>query len=261
MVTRILVTGASGTTGSALVHHLLAHGHEVTAVTRDPRRIPPRPGLTVSTTIVPARAAYLVAPAGPAVPDHDRANLAAAVGAGIRRVVKLSAIGTPETPVPLTQLGAWHQPGEEALRTSGLEWTILRPTTFASNSLAWAGDLRHGRPVPNVFGNGRQGVVDPADVAAVAAAALTTGDHDGRTYTLTGPELISVPEQVAQLGEVLGRPASTVEVPLEEAGVFAEGARLVRDGGNAIVTGDVHVVLGRPPRTYRDWAEDNRGRF
>ena len=152
----ILVLGATGTTGSALVDALLGRDLEVTAVTRNPPGVQPRPGLTVSQEIVPADAIYLVAPPGPEIPDHDRRHLRAAVDAGIGRVVKLSAIGTPETPVR-EALGGWHQPGEQAVRASGLRWTILRPTTFASNSLAWADDLRHGRPIANFWGDGKQG--------------------------------------------------------------------------------------------------------
>ena len=74
----ILVTGATGTTGSALLDELLGRGQEVTAVTREPSRIEPRDGLTVSTDIVAADALYLVAPAGPGIPEHDRRNLEAA---------------------------------------------------------------------------------------------------------------------------------------------------------------------------------------
>ena len=265
----ILVTGATGTTGSALVDELLARGHEVTAVTRDPQRIAPRPGLTVSTGIVAADAIYLLGLAGPTTPDHDVATLRAATEAGIRKVVMLSAIGTPDrADAAPGRVGSLHQRGEQAVRASGLAWTILRPTTFASNTLAWAADVRAGRPVVNVFGEGRQGVVDPADVSAVAAEVLTGSGHDGCTYTLTGPELLTVREQVAQLGEALGRQLTTVDVmparehfPAAIADLALDGARLVRRGGNAVVTDDVERVLGRRPGTYRAWAEANRDRF
>jgi uncharacterized protein YbjT (DUF2867 family) len=261
----ILVTGATDTIGSALVGQLLARDVEVIALTRDPSKIEPRPGLTVTTEIRKARAVFLLAPAGPAVPAIDLAFLRQAIQAGAERVVKLSAIGTPDQPG--TGLVGWHQPGEQAVRDSGLAWTILRPTTFATNTLAWAADIRAGRPIPNVFGNGQQGVVDPADVAAVAAEALT-GEHNGRTYTLTGPELLSVPEQAAHLAAALQTPVTTVDVPpardlfpAELAEVALAGAELVRTGGNAIVTADVELVLGRRPGTYRAWAEANKGRF
>jgi len=263
----ILVSGATGTIGSALVRELLARDLEVIALTRDPARIEPRPGLTVTTEVRPADAFFRLSPAGPAGSAIDRTLLEAAVQAGAGRVVKLSAIGTPDEPDP-GSVFAWHQPGEHAVRESGVPWTILRPTVFASNTLAWAADIRAGRPIANLFGDGRQGVIDPADIAAVAATALTEPGHDGRLYTLTGPELISLPEQVAQLAEVLGVPLSTVDVtptaelfPPELAEVALRGAELVRAGGNAIVTADTEAVLGRPARTYRAWAAANRERF
>jgi uncharacterized protein YbjT (DUF2867 family) len=260
----ILVTGATGTVGSLLVRELLARGEEVRTVTRDPSRIESRPGLTATTEIGKADALFLLSPAGPGIPEHDLTVLRTTIAAGTPRVVKLSAIGTPEEGVH------WHQPGERAVRDSGLTWTILRPTVFATNTLAWAGDIRAGRPVPNLFGAGRQGVVDPADIAAVAAEALLDDRHHGRTYTLTGPELLSTPEQVAQLGAVLGAELTTAEIPLAEirayfppeyADVAYEGAELVRRGGNAVLTGDVELVLGRRPGTYRAWAEASRHRF
>ncbi|GAA2440607.1 hypothetical protein GCM10010191_65630 [Actinomadura vinacea] len=124
-------------------------------------------------------------------------------------------------------------------------------------------------------GNGTQGVVDPRDVAEVAVEALLGAEHDGMALTLTGPDLVSVPGQVALLSEVLTRPISTVEVPLEAArkqmlasgldpsvvDVAVRGSQLVRDGGNAVVTNDVHRVLSRPARPFRTWALDHRGVF
>ena len=261
----ILVTGATGTVGSALVRELLARGAEVLALTRDPAKIRPQPGLTVTTTPRRADAAFLVAPAGPGIPAVDASLLSAITGTP--RVVKLSAIGTPDGPDPDNPF-AWHQPGEQALRESDHEWTILRPSSFASNSLAWAADIRAGRPIANLFGDGKQGVIDPADIAAVAAEALLVGGHHGRTYTLTGPELISLPEQVTQLGEVLGVPITAVDVPPAAdlfppalADVAVRGAKLVRAGDNAIVTPDAEKVLGRRPGTFRAWAAANRERF
>jgi uncharacterized protein YbjT (DUF2867 family) len=256
----ILVTGATGTVGSALVDRLLANGEEVTALTRDPSRIEPRPGLTVTTSIGKARAVFLLTPPGPAAVDLDRTFLRQALRAGAERVVKLSAIGTPDQPTP----GNWHQPGEQAVRESGVPWTVLRPTTFASNTRGWAEHIRAGEPIPNLFGDGRQGIVDPADVAAVAAATLTGSGHDGQVYTLTGPDLLTVPDQVTIVAEVVGTPIATVDVmptrelfPAEIAEAALAGALLVREGGNAIVTGDVERVLGRRPGSYRAWAERN----
>ncbi|GAB1331878.1 hypothetical protein ACE1SV_62170 [Streptomyces sennicomposti] len=112
-------------------------------------------------------------------------------------------------------------------------------------------------------------------MAEVAVAALTTPDHAGRTYTLTGPELLSTPDQVEILRKVLGRPVECVDVPLEvvqeqmiAAGrdpEFAQGAirgqRFIAEGGNARLTDDVAAVLGRRARTYAVWAADHRAAF
>lgn len=281
----ILVTGATGTVGSSVVRELLARGEQVRAMTRNPAAQAGRAGLDVvfgdfdkPETLEYAAGGvdtlFLLSAPGPALPAHDLAMLAAARAKGIGRVVKLSAIGTPDDDTP-TRLGSWHRPGEAAVHASGLAWTILRPTTFASNSLQWAAAIRAGTPAPNMFSTGAQGIVDPADVAAVAAAALTGADHVARTYTLTGPELLSVPDQVRQLGEVLGRATSTVDIelevarqemvasgmPSEFADVAIAGAAYVRDGANAIVTEDVARVLGRPARSFRSWAEEHRRAF
>jgi len=133
---------------------------------------------------------------------------------GVRRVVKLSAIGTGERDERNRTVGAWQQAAEQAVRASGMAWTLLRPSVFASNSasnfLWWAESIKVGEPVPNMTGAGRQGVVDPRDVAAVAVEALTSPAHADLVYTLTGPELLGVPDQAARLGELLGHPVETV---------------------------------------------------
>ncbi|WP_237751097.1 NAD(P)H-binding protein [Streptomyces collinus] len=220
-----------------------------------------------------ASAAFLLRPPGPDE-GQDAALVAAAGATGVRRLVKLSAVGTGEP--ALGPFGRWHVDGERAVRESGAEWVVLRPSTFASNSLSWAGALRAGEPVPNMTGDGTSGVIDPRDVAAVAVRALLDGRYAGRTFTLTGPEAISLPDQVAVLASVLGRPLTTRSLAPDEIREFlrttwgfddaqAEAVVLstafVRDGGNAAVTADVPEVLGRPARTYRAWARAHTEAF
>ncbi|WP_323747167.1 SDR family NAD(P)-dependent oxidoreductase [Catenulispora pinisilvae] len=192
---------------------------------------------------------------------------------GIGKVVKLSAIGTGEDSD--VRVGGWHLPGERAVRAGEAVWTILRPSSFASNTLRWAPMISAGQPVANMTGDGAQGVIDPRDVAEVAVAALTTADHAGKTYTLTGPELLSTPDQVEILRKVLDRPIEIVDVPLDEvkgqmlaagldpefAEVAAQGQRLIAEGGNTALTADVATVLGRPARTYATWADAHRAAF
>ncbi|MGX2993765.1 NAD(P)H-binding protein [Streptomyces sp. JNUCC 64] len=280
----ILVTGASGTIGGEVTRLLGARGLPFRALSRDPSRLLlPASGVPVrgdyddpvslDRAVAGVSAVFLLAPPGPDLAAHDRAVIDAARAAGVRRVVKLSAIGTGDP--DYGPVGGWHLPGERDLAASGLEWAALRPTTFASNSLGWAGPVRAGRPVPNPTGSGAQGVVDPRDVAEVAVETLTTAGPPGGVHTLTGPRALSLPDQVAVLAEELGRPVGTEEVrpgPLRErmirAGMdprFVEmvelGNRLVREGRNTVLTDGVRRVLGRPPWTYERWVRDHREAF
>lgn len=162
-----------------------------------------------------ADALFLLNAPGPWIALHDLATLDAVRAHGAGRTVKPSAAGTGETTE--LRVGAWHLPGEQALRAGEAAWTILRPSSFATNSLQWAPAIRAGNKVVNMRGSGAQGVVDPRDVAEVAVAALTTPDHAGSTYTLTGPELLATPDQVEILRKVLGLPIEIVDVPLDVA--------------------------------------------
>ncbi|WP_410810103.1 NAD(P)H-binding protein [Micromonospora sp. 067-2] len=281
----ILVTGASGTIGRHVMQLLQQSGHHARAMTRAPsgRTVPPGVDVvqadfedlsSLRRAVADVRAVFLLtAPATP-TPDHDVALLAVARSAGVNSVVKLSAIGTGERFGTAT-VGAWHQAAEEAVRASGLAWTVLRPSSFASNCLYWSDAIRAGQPIPNLTGDGEQGVIDPRDIAAVAVAALTDPAHAGKTYTLTGPELLSVPDQASQLAEVIGRPVETVDIPPSSATqqllssgmppaaveATAIGTAWARAGRNRILTEDVAKVLSRSPATFRDWAQRHREAF
>ena len=284
----ILVAGATGTVGREVLRLLVEQGVPARAMTRDPTRLSsvetnvevvqanfdaPE---TLRDAVAGVEGVFLLTAPGASVPEHDLAMINAAARVGrVRKVVKLSAVGGRLSANDGgTEPADWHAPGEQALAGSGLAWTVLRPSSFASNTLRWANAIRAGQPVPNMTGSGTQGVVDPRDVAEVAVEALL-GEHDGLALTLTGPDLVSVPDQVAQLADVLDKPISTIDVPLEAAreqmlasgldpsvvDVAVRGSQLVRDGGNAVVTDDVHRVLCRPARPVRTWALDHRGAF
>ncbi|MFE1595187.1 NAD(P)H-binding protein [Nocardia sp. NPDC058705] len=280
----ILITGATGTIGSGIVAQLVAEGVAVRAATRDPKnaafpagvevvRVDYRDPATFGPAMAGIEAAFLVGVPGPDDTGTDAALVAAAQEAGVRRVVKLSAVGTgdPRLGVP----GSWHVPGEQAVRDSGLEWTILRPNTFASNTFSWIEPLSSGHPVPNLTGDGRQAVVDPRDVSAVAVAALRSNEHHGRIYTLTGPDLQTGRDQAAVLAKILDRPIAVTDIPEADARTFMVSAGLppafvegaltgqafIRAGHNEQRTDDIATVLGRPPRGYAEWAADHRAAF
>jgi uncharacterized protein YbjT (DUF2867 family) len=272
----ILVTGATGTVGRHVLRLLADRGSPVRAMTRDPARVPPTPGVepvradftdpaSLASAVAGVEAVFLVT--APPVPtaEHDLALLDAARGAGVGRIVKLSAIGTGERIGP-DEVGTWHRVAEDALRASGIAWTVLRPSSFASNVLGTAA------PAPDPTGPARQGVIDPRDVAAVAVEALTGGGHAGRTYPLTGPELLTFRDQLDIVERVLGRPVPSVAEPpaatrtrmlgsgMPAAAVDAvlTGIGWARAGHNAVLTDDVRRVLGRPPGTVEAWTRDHR---
>lgn len=276
----IIVTGATGTIGSGVVRQLAARGETVRALTRDPAgaELPAgveavrghhRDRVSVAAAMDGAGAAFLVGVFGADDGEHDRGLVEAARAAGVRRVVKLSSTGTGDPAVGA--FGTWHVPGERAVQESGLEWTILRPATFASNTLGWAAAVQEGSPVPNAYGDGKQGMVDPRDIAEVAVASLLDARHAGRTYTLTGPEALSTPEQIGILADVLGRPIDRHDLSADEERAhlralgldeaFLDASAFIRGGGTDVVTRDVPEVLGRPARSYREWARDHRGLF
>ncbi|WP_033213622.1 NAD(P)H-binding protein [Kitasatospora phosalacinea] len=272
----IVVTGATGNVGRPLISLLAEAGEQVTAVSRRA----PDGGLPATVAHVTADLADFASlrPAlkgadalflllagelnGPGAPATELLDLVRE--SGVRRVVLLSSQinGTrPQAPSH-----ARLREFELALRLSGLEYTVLRAGGFASNAYAWAEGVRGQRTVHAPFADVALPVVDPADLAAVAAAALREDGHHGRVYVLTGPEPITPRRQAAVLGEVLGEDVAFVELTREQA--RAHLARFmpeeVLDGTLDIlgeplpeeqrVSPDVERVLGRPARSFADWA-------
>jgi (4-alkanoyl-5-oxo-2,5-dihydrofuran-3-yl)methyl phosphate reductase len=280
----ILVTGATGTVGRELVAELARHGAKVRAMSRNPGAVPVPRGVETVAADLGDPAALGVAVAGvervfvlASGPDrlaHEGNLVAAARRAGAASLVKLSAL-TVEDHAAGDVITGWHRAAEEAVTGSGLSWTILRPGAFMSNTLSWAGMIRHQGRVFAPFADVRTAAVDPADVAACAAAVLLEDGHQGRAYPLSGPELVSAVDQAAILGEVLGREIGLTEIPLEaarqrmlQAGMPAEIADAVLAtaagagaGPGAVVRPTVGQLTGRPPGTFRDWAARHAAAF
>lgn len=278
IVGMILITGASGTIGGAVVQLLSEAGVAVRAMTRDPARVSAdvpvvRGDFRDPPSLAGVDTVFLIV-----LPGQDLTLLDAARAAGVGKVVLLSAIGTGER-VGDSVVGPWFASAERAVRASGMDWTVLRPTNFASNSLRWLAEITEGKPIADASAGVPDGVVDPRDVAAVAAAALTSSDHNGQTYTLTGPELLTLADQAAVLSRVLHRPVRTEVVTVAEARALAEElfrahgldvaivdgylAALAwgRTGGAAVLSDDVPRILGRPATTFETWVRDHADAF
>ncbi|OKK17706.1 NmrA family transcriptional regulator [Streptomyces sp. CB00455] len=271
----IVVTGATGNVGRALVRMLTEERIPVTAVARHitAADVPPGVRAVAGDLAEPAglraafdgaRALFLLV-AG----QEPYAVLDAARAAGIREVVLLSSQGAGTRPAQYEHAALF----EKAVRESGLDWTILRSGGMATNALAWAESIRTHRAAAAPFGDVGLPFVDPDDVAAVAAAVLREEAHRGATYTLTGPEATTPRERAAAIAAALGEPVRFTEQTREEAhALMARFMPLPAVEGTLAILGeptdrerwvspDAGRVLGRAPGTFAAWAERNAAAF
>jgi uncharacterized protein YbjT (DUF2867 family) len=166
-------------------------------------------------------------------------------------------------------MAAMHLDSERAVSASGSSWTFLRPCSLQSNLLRWRDQLAQGDVVRAPFAEVSPAMIDPADIGAVAALALTTPGHEGQTYRLSGPAVLKPVEQVALLGEVLGRelvywPMTDDEAVEQMGSPYGEAAVEIFRGHPELETEVQHTVerlLGRPPGSLADWLVRNVERF
>lgn len=271
----ILVTGATGNIGRALVRELHAHtAGPLRGFTRDASRVVFPEGVeavegdfAVPESLRPAlegvRSLFLVSRIGP-----DADILTAARWAGVEHVVLVSSITVQTHP----HLGpaAENLAVEQLLKDSGMAWTVLRPTQFASNATMWAGPIGRREAVRAPYADTGLPTIHPADIASVARIALTEPGHQGRTYALTGPEPVTARQQVEAIAAALGRDVPFIEVSRQEAhaqmaAVFGEeaGAAVLDVTGGDVndellaVRDTVSRLTGLPGRSFRQWAEEN----
>jgi uncharacterized protein YbjT (DUF2867 family) len=282
----ILVTGATGNVGRELISLLVAEGEQVAAVTRDPATAAFPAGAIVvgadpahPATLAPALRgvrAILVSPR--ALGDATAADataelLALAAAQGVSRVVALSA-ATVQYPAGYRRFADAFRAVECAVKDSGLPWTLLRSTDYASNALAWAPQIRATGVVRGAYADAATSTVHERDVAAVAARALVGSGHAGRAYVLTGPQSLSQREKVRLIGEAIGREITFEEHSPEQIrqAMLAQGlpedvpdrllgslADYARQPGPSSDT--VEQVLGRPALTFSAWATEHAAAF
>jgi uncharacterized protein YbjT (DUF2867 family) len=278
----ILIIGATGNIGGQVADQLTAAGAPVRALVRNPAaaRLPAaveivRGDLTAPATLDACLSGvdtvFLVwtAPAAAVTPAIDR------IAAHARRIVFLSA--PLKTPHPFFQ-----QPGparalaetvERNIEASGLEWTHLRPGMFALDARNfWGPQLRVGNRVRWPYLDAPTAPIHERDIAAVGVRALVEDGHVGNEYVLTGPQSLTQREQIATLGEVLGRALDIQELsPAETRREWANWPPVVVEmllnawaaalGRPAWVTSTVEELTGAPARTFRDWVAGNRTYF
>ncbi|MGW1774836.1 SDR family oxidoreductase [Streptomyces sp. NPDC002104] len=285
----IVVMGATGATGNALLHSLLALGAPVRALTRTPHV--PIPGATgahqgsaqvqyadaadpgsLRTAFEGADQLFLAMANGPGQVALETRAIDIAARAGIGHIVKISApAAEPDSPVAVSR---GHHAVEEHLRSSGPTHTVLRPYAFMQNLLRLAPAVAQG-VILGTMGEAPCNYVDCRDIGDVAAAALTTPSIAGGTYTLTGPEAVSYPELAARLTTLTGRTVRYVDLAPDElrdslirnahmpdwlADHVTEIQRLAVTRPERPTT-TVADLLGRPPRTLDAFLREHHAHF
>ncbi len=278
-----LITGATGNIGRPLIEQLHEQGHDVRALVRDPSRAELLPaGIDIAVgdlddadSVVAALQgvdSVFLLHAGSGT-TQTQTMIDAARDAGVNRIVLLSSLGARLRPLPM--IGAMLAAREDLLRASGLEVTYLRPNGLMSNALQWADEIRENNRVVDPTDPGRQPVVDPDDIARVAALVLTQDGHVGHGYILNGPEALTAREQVQTLSDVLGHNIEFVAVtpeqvakeaiengtPAQLAGALQNLNELFRAGRAGVIADDIENLTGVAPRTFRDWCERHIDEF
>ncbi|MFC7310640.1 NAD(P)H-binding protein [Streptomyces monticola] len=262
----VLVIGGTGKTGRRVVRQLTERGRRAVAASRSgERRFDWRDKSTWEPAVAEVRAAYLVD-----AQTEDAAALMAefaevAVRAGVRRLVLLSARAWEQSDAPAAFAV------EDAVRASGAEWTVLRPTWFAQNfsEEAFLRDAVAAGRVELPTGDGLEPFIDAEDIAAAAATALVDDGHAGEVYALSGPRLMTFGDCVHEIAAATGRDLTYVPVSppqyvthllgrgfdKEYAEFAADLLGAVADNGGAYLSDGVQRLLGRPPRDFTAYVQ------
>jgi uncharacterized protein YbjT (DUF2867 family) len=283
----ILVTGATGNTGSGLVPALLAAGARVRALVHTAGKAEAlrKQGAEVVVADLSDPAALDVAVAGvdriymclfngPEQANHGRNLIAAARKAGRPHIVHHAASGSDRSRIirDIDEV-------ESVLRASGLPWTILRPTFYLQNTMMAIPTVQGHGAIYLPMKQGRMAMTDVRDIVDVAAHVLLSPEgmraHEGKTYTLTTPETFTIADFAGALGAAIGKPVSYVDVPISAARDSMVGMGMdpwIVDGYMELFEGfadnwgdktssDIQKLLGRPARGLREFVADFKGAF
>jgi uncharacterized protein YbjT (DUF2867 family) len=281
----ILVTGGTGLIGGEVLRLLSLQGVPGRALARNPQKAKKLPGITwvtgdlskpetLNAPFAGVSDLFLVSGIGEDTIALQQNAIAAARAAGVARVVKLSAFGASDhSNAPICR---WHYQLERELQDSGMGWTILRPHHFMQNLLAQAEYVIKGGAVYSASGDGKIPYVDGRDIAAVAAATLSTGGHEGKKYVITGSEAISYREASEIIARTIGKPVRFIDETPEESRArrqregyppaILESALAIaayqRAGGKTVtITSTVADLTGRPPKTVAEFVREHRAVF
>jgi uncharacterized protein YbjT (DUF2867 family) len=270
----ILVTGATGTVGHHLVEQLVQMGYSVRTLTRNPAKAKFSSNVeviigdltqpsTLKTALNGVVGLHLITLGGddyaPLQTGTQIVEMAEA--AGVKRVTVLRGGGEKGTV-------------ENALEASSLDWTLLQPVEFMSGAMDWASAIREEGVVRLGFVHRKTAIVHEADIAAVAAVALTQAGHGGKTYWITGSKVLTPRQMVQTISTIIDRKLQLIELTEAQARerwreegfadevidffVWAHG-NTPPEGYTVVPT--VEQVTGRPPRTFAQWVMEHADSF
>ena len=283
----ILLTGATGTNGAEIARLLSERGVPFRAMVRDRSHasgLDALPGATVvegdfddaasvASELGGTERAFLLTPSTERAEAQQLAFVEAARQAGVRHLVKLSQYAaSADSPVRFLR---YHDAVEQAVRDSGMDYTFLRPNLFMQGLLHFAGTVARDGTFAAAAGDAAVSVVDIRDIARVAVAALTEPGHDGRTYTLTGPQALTHADMAREISAATGTAVRYVDVSPEAMGAamvemgmppwqadgLVEDYAHYRRGEAASVETGVEDATGQPPGTFAAFARDYAGAF
>jgi uncharacterized protein YbjT (DUF2867 family) len=281
----ILITGASGTVGRAVLAEVAGSGEKHRALYRskeDAARAPEGTEAVVAdfsdrASLVRAldgvESVYLVCSPIPELVQLEGNAIEASEAAGVRRIVLNSALGAGDYQ---KSFPSWHRRVEDKLKATRIAYCILRPNSFLQNLLTYyAPSIRAQGAFYGAMGNSRTSYVDVRDIAAVAAQALRGNEHDGKTYELNGPEALTCAEVAQRISRYAEVAARYVDIPAEAQGqamrdqgmpdwqvtALLELQEYYAVGHGGALDGVLEGLLGRPPITIDGFLKEFAGQF
>ena len=283
----ILITGATGSNGTELIKLLASRGVPVRAMVRSKNDAGKIAGLakvelaegdfndpaSLDRVLRGIERAFLLTNSTEHAEAQQRTFVDVARRTGLRHLVKLSQFAADEnSPVRFLR---YHAAVEHAIQESGMAYTFLRPNLFMQGLLGFGTSIKSDGKFFAAAAGAAISVVDVRDNAAVAAAALTEPGHEGRTYTLTGPEALTHAEMAAAISDAVGRPVTFVDIPPDamrdallgmgmppwQADGLVEDYAHYRRGEAAAVASGVQDATGQPPRAFANFARDHAAAF
>ncbi len=281
----ILVTGASGTVGKAVLKQVARGGAKHKAMYRSPDEAAKAPAgtatviadfakkETLAAALRDVESVYLVCSPIPDLPQLEGNMIEASVAAGVRHIVLSSALGAGDY---AKSFPSWHRKVEDKLKDTGISFTILRPNSFHQNVLTYfAPSIRAQSVFYSSMGDARVSFLDVRDIAAVAARTLSGGEHRGKTYELNGPGALTYADVAAKISGHSGRAVQNVNIPEEaqrkamldqgmpvwQVDALLELQGYYTSGQGGAVDPLLQTLLGRPPITMDGFLAEFAGEF